>query len=109
MATRTSSRPTMAIQRGRAAGQWRRVPFSAATYYPVGAGSIFATAADINGDDRVDLTAVTGNGLSVLLSGQSGDGIQGQRRCERMQNATPSPLPTAATGTMRGASRPSKP
>ena len=27
--------------------------------------------ADINGDDRVDLTAVTDNGLSVLLSGQS--------------------------------------
>src|ERR1700691_3539646 len=45
--------------------------FGAATYYPVGAGSIFANAADINGDDRVDLTAVTGNGLSVLLSGES--------------------------------------
>ena len=44
--------------------------FGGATYYPVGAGSIFANAADINGDDRVDLTAVTGNGLSVLLSGE---------------------------------------
>ena len=45
--------------------------FGAATYYGVGAGSIFANAGDINGDDRVDLTAVTDNGLSVLLSGQA--------------------------------------
>ncbi len=45
--------------------------FGAATYYGVGAGSIFANAADINGDDRIDLTAVTNNGLSVLLSGQA--------------------------------------
>ncbi len=45
--------------------------FDAATYYTVGGGAIFATAGDINGDDRVDLTAVTDNGLSVLLSGQS--------------------------------------
>lgn len=45
--------------------------FGAATYYQVGGGAIFANAADINGDDRVDLTAVTDNGLSVLLSGQS--------------------------------------
>ena len=37
----------------------------------MGGGAIFANAADINGDDRVDLTAVTDNGLSVLLSGQS--------------------------------------
>jgi hypothetical protein len=45
--------------------------FAAAAYYGVGAGSIFANAGDINGDDRVDLTAVTNNGLSVLLSGQA--------------------------------------
>jgi hypothetical protein len=45
--------------------------FGAATYYGVGAGSIFANVGDINGDDRVDLTAVTNNGLSVLLSGQA--------------------------------------
>jgi hypothetical protein len=45
--------------------------FGTATYYGVGAGSIFANAGDINGDDRVDLTAVTNNGLSVLLSGQA--------------------------------------
>jgi hypothetical protein len=45
--------------------------FGSATYYGVGAGSIFANAGDINGDDRVDLTAVTNNGLSVLLSGQA--------------------------------------
>ncbi len=45
--------------------------FGAATYYPVGSGAIFANAGDINGDDRVDITAVTSNGLSVLLSGQS--------------------------------------
>ena len=45
--------------------------FGPASYYGVGAGSIFANAADINGDDRIDLTAVTGNGLSVLLSGQA--------------------------------------
>jgi hypothetical protein len=45
--------------------------FGTATYYGVGAGSIFANAADINGDDRVDLTAVTDSGLSVLLSGQA--------------------------------------
>ena len=37
----------------------------------MGAGSIFANVGDINGDDRVDLTAVTNNGLSVLLSGQA--------------------------------------
>ncbi len=48
--------------------------FGAATYYGVGAGSIFANAGDINGDDRVDLTAVTNNGLSVLLVGPGGDG-----------------------------------
>jgi hypothetical protein len=45
--------------------------FGAATYYPVDGGSIFANAADINGDDRVDLTAITYNGLSVLLSGEA--------------------------------------
>ena len=45
--------------------------FGAATYYPVGADSIFATVGDINGDDRVDISAVTSTGLSVLLSGQS--------------------------------------
>jgi hypothetical protein len=43
---------------------------NAAIYGVGGAGAIFANAGDINGDDRVDLTAVTGNGLSVLLSGQ---------------------------------------
>ncbi len=45
--------------------------FNGPTYYGVGAGSIFANVGDINGDDRVDLTAVTNNGLSVLLSGQA--------------------------------------
>ena len=45
--------------------------FANAAYYGVGAGSIFANVGDINGDDRIDLTAVTGNGLSVLLSGQA--------------------------------------
>ena len=45
--------------------------FGAATYYPVGADSIFANVGDINGDDRVDISAVTSTGLSVLLSGQS--------------------------------------
>jgi hypothetical protein len=45
--------------------------FGTAAYYGVGAGSIFANVGDINGDDRVDLTAVTNNGLSVLLSGQA--------------------------------------
>ena len=45
--------------------------FSAATSYNVGGGSIFANVGDINGDDQVDLTTVTGSGLSVLLSGQS--------------------------------------
>jgi hypothetical protein len=45
--------------------------FGAATYYPVGSGAIFANVGDINGDDRVDITAVTANGLAVLLSGQS--------------------------------------
>jgi hypothetical protein len=45
--------------------------FNAATYYTVGGNAIFANEGDINGDDQVDLTAVTGNGLSVLLSGQS--------------------------------------
>ena len=45
--------------------------FGAATYYPVGSGDIFANVGDINGDDRVDITAVTGTGLAVLLSGQS--------------------------------------
>ena len=45
--------------------------FVAPAYYGVGAGSIFANVGDINGDDRVDLTAVTSNGLSVLLSGQA--------------------------------------
>jgi FG-GAP-like repeat len=45
--------------------------FATAAYYGVGAGSIFANVGDINGDNRVDLTAVTSNGLSVLLSGQA--------------------------------------
>jgi hypothetical protein len=45
--------------------------FQAAVPYAVGAGSIFANVGDINGDDRVDLTAVTNTGLSVLLSGQA--------------------------------------
>jgi hypothetical protein len=45
--------------------------FGAATYYQVDSGAIFANAGDINGDDRVDITAVTANGLSVLLSGQT--------------------------------------
>jgi FG-GAP-like repeat/Bacterial Ig-like domain (group 3) len=45
--------------------------FGAATYYPVDSGAIFANAEDINGDDRVDISAVTANGLSVLLSGQT--------------------------------------
>ena len=45
--------------------------FNAATYYTVGGNAIFANEGDINGDDQVDLTAVTGNGLSVLLSGES--------------------------------------
>ncbi len=45
--------------------------FATSAYYGVGAGSIFANVGDINGDDRVDLTAVTNNGLSVLLSGQA--------------------------------------
>ncbi len=45
--------------------------FGATTYYPVGSGDIFANVGDINGDDRVDITAVTGTGLAVLLSGQS--------------------------------------
>ena len=45
--------------------------FGAATYYPVDSGAIFANVGDINGDDRVDISAVTANGLSVLLSGQS--------------------------------------
>ena len=41
------------------------------TSYAVGGSAIFATEGDINGDDRVDLTAVVGTGLSVLLSGQT--------------------------------------
>ena len=45
--------------------------FGTAAYYPVGSGDIFANVGDINGDDRVDITAVTGTGLAVLLSGQS--------------------------------------
>src|SRR5580658_6118108 len=45
--------------------------FGAATYYQVDSGAIFANAGDINGDDRVDISAVTANGLSVLLSGQT--------------------------------------
>ncbi len=45
--------------------------FGAMTYYPVGSGNIFGNVGDINGDDRVDITAVTSAGLSVLLSGQS--------------------------------------
>ena len=45
--------------------------FAAATYYTVGGNAIFANEGDINGDDQVDLTAVTENGLSVLLSGQT--------------------------------------
>jgi hypothetical protein len=45
--------------------------FGAATYYQVGGGSYFANAADINGDDQIDLTAVTTTGVSVLLSGES--------------------------------------
>jgi FG-GAP-like repeat/Bacterial Ig-like domain (group 3) len=45
--------------------------FSAATTYDVGSNAIFSNAADINGDDQIDLTAVTEKGLSVLLSGQT--------------------------------------
>ncbi len=45
--------------------------FSPATTYSVGASAIFVNAEDINGDDQVDLTALTENGLSVLLSGQT--------------------------------------
>jgi hypothetical protein len=45
--------------------------FGTATYYQVGGGSYFANAADINGDDQVDLTAVTPTGVSVLLSGEA--------------------------------------
>jgi hypothetical protein len=45
--------------------------FGATTYYQAGADAIFANAGDINGDDRVDITAVTATGLSVLLSGQT--------------------------------------
>ena len=45
--------------------------FGAATYYQVDSGAIFANAQDINGDDRVDITAVTAGGLAVLLSGQT--------------------------------------
>jgi hypothetical protein len=45
--------------------------FGAATYYQTGSNAIFANVGDINGDDRVDITAVTTNGLAVLLSGQS--------------------------------------
>jgi FG-GAP-like repeat/Bacterial Ig-like domain (group 3) len=41
------------------------------TYYTLPSSAIFATVGDINGDDRVDITAVTANGLTVLLSGQS--------------------------------------
>ena len=57
---------TVGVLLGKGAGA-----FNAATYYTVGGGAIFATEGDINGDDQVDLTAVTDNGLSVLLSGQS--------------------------------------
>ncbi len=45
--------------------------FGTATYYQVGGGSYFANAADINGDDQIDLTAVTTTGVSVLLSGEA--------------------------------------
>jgi len=45
--------------------------FGLATYYQVGGASFFANAADINGDDQVDLTAVTTTGVSVLLSGEA--------------------------------------
>jgi hypothetical protein len=45
--------------------------FSPATHHRVGDNAIFAYAADINGDDQVDLTTVTESGLSVLLSGQT--------------------------------------
>ncbi len=45
--------------------------FGAMTYYPIGSGNIFANVGDINGDDRVDITAVTSTGLAVLLSGQT--------------------------------------
>jgi hypothetical protein len=45
--------------------------FGLATYYQVGGASYFANAADINGDDQVDLTAVTTTGVSVLLSGEA--------------------------------------
>ncbi len=45
--------------------------FGTPAYYQVGGAAIFANAGDINGDDQVDLTAVTGTGLSVLLSGES--------------------------------------
>ncbi len=41
------------------------------TTYSVGGNAIFANEGDINGDDRVDLTAITATGLSVLLSGQT--------------------------------------
>jgi hypothetical protein len=44
------------------------------TSYSVGGNAIFATEGDINGDDRVDLTAIIDSGtpgLSVLLSGQT--------------------------------------
>jgi sugar lactone lactonase YvrE len=57
---------TVGIMLGTATGA-----FGAMTYYPVGSGDIFANVGDINGDDRVDITAVTGTGLAVLLSGQS--------------------------------------
>lgn len=45
--------------------------FATPTFYSVGSGAIFTNAGDINGDDQVDLTAVTLTGLSVLLSGQT--------------------------------------
>ena len=45
--------------------------FAAATYYTVGSSSYFVNAADINGDDQVDLTAVTTTGVAVLLSGET--------------------------------------
>jgi hypothetical protein len=45
--------------------------FNAASFYPVGGNAVFVNVGDLNGDDRVDLTAVVGTGLSVLLSGQA--------------------------------------
>ena len=61
--------------------------FGAATYYQVGSGAIFANVGDINGDDRVDITAVTANGLSRAAVGSDGDGFHFQRRLLWMRYA----------------------